>query len=458
MSISCYKDYQLIIQPGGCNPLGAAFDYHDALLELSGNSISWVQSTNKLWATLEGFGNSSGVDPTLIATLDYSGGTPPVMVKFANDPYSGFGFQGEPYYGLFYHQPHDCIIHVCTYHNPVPNPYTPGAVPFDVIRFYQPDGTMINEVDPNWNDTHGNSAWYKSFCRTSNANHVVCANLVGIGTSDVILLDTLAHSIVLHAPVVDHFDTSGSLWGRICYVNSTNKVLIPTGGICALQEFNPLTLVRTNYINNALGVGLYVESVTHDSLRDKLWLNSQGFPNAQFFRMNSATYAVEASYTFYSTSSDAVISAGGAGYTMGDILTVVGGVGLAAAFRVSGLGGGNSVTAATILEPGAYTTVPITPADTTGGTGVGCKISFAPGEPYSSFAYDTYYDSRCDCLVLNAGGFLYIMNPQTYDVEKGYFADGFNFFGMTDVDTTSGAIFAGAFWTVANSGVWRVAR
>jgi hypothetical protein len=66
----------------------------------------------------------------------------------------------------------------------------------------------------------------------------------------------------------------------------------------------------------------------------------------------------------------AVISAAGSGYTVGDILTAVGGTFThAAKFRVTTIGGGGSITGLVVSEGGAYTVNPASPVATTGGTG-----------------------------------------------------------------------------------------
>jgi hypothetical protein len=68
------------------------------------------------------------------------------------------------------------------------------------------------------------------------------------------------------------------------------------------------------------------------------------------------------------TQTDPVVVSGGTGYTVGNVLTVVGGTGSAATFTVSSVSGG-VITAATRTGAGDYTVLPINPVSVTGGTG-----------------------------------------------------------------------------------------
>ena len=71
----------------------------------------------------------------------------------------------------------------------------------------------------------------------------------------------------------------------------------------------------------------------------------------------------------------AVVSAGGTGYVVGDVLTASGGTFLnAAKFRVTTESGG-VVTGLVIQEGGSYSSNPSSPVSTTGGTGTGCTVT-----------------------------------------------------------------------------------
>jgi hypothetical protein len=68
------------------------------------------------------------------------------------------------------------------------------------------------------------------------------------------------------------------------------------------------------------------------------------------------------------------VAAGGTGYAVGNVLTVVGGTGTAATFTVATLSG-SAVATVTSTNAGSYSAVPTNPASTTGGTGTGCTIN-----------------------------------------------------------------------------------
>ncbi len=73
--------------------------------------------------------------------------------------------------------------------------------------------------------------------------------------------------------------------------------------------------------------------------------------------------------------SSAVIVAGGTGYTVNDVLTVVGGTASQAAqITVSAVSGG-IITAFTVTRAGSYTAVPSSPVSVTGGTGSGATFT-----------------------------------------------------------------------------------
>lgn len=69
------------------------------------------------------------------------------------------------------------------------------------------------------------------------------------------------------------------------------------------------------------------------------------------------------------------VAAGGTGYTLGDILTAVGGTSTSTAtFEVTGVSAG-VVTSVIIIENGGYTVEPGNPVSTTGGTGTGATLT-----------------------------------------------------------------------------------
>lgn len=64
----------------------------------------------------------------------------------------------------------------------------------------------------------------------------------------------------------------------------------------------------------------------------------------------------------------------GTGYTVGDVLTVVGGTGTAATYRVTAVDAVGAVTAIELVSSGDYTVQPTSPMQTTGGAGTGCRL------------------------------------------------------------------------------------
>jgi|SRR6185437_3037423 len=74
------------------------------------------------------------------------------------------------------------------------------------------------------------------------------------------------------------------------------------------------------------------------------------------------------------------IAIGGTGYTIGDTLTLIGGVGTAAQVQVTGVGASNAISTVVVTVPGSYTTLPIGNVDVSGGTGTGAKL-----DPYYKF-------------------------------------------------------------------------
>lgn len=88
----------------------------------------------------------------------------------------------------------------------------------------------------------------------------------------------------------------------------------------------------------------------------------------------------------------ATISSGGAGYVVGDVLTLVGGIySMSARFTVATVAAG-VVTAVTVAEAGSYTTTPTNPAATTGGTGAGAELTVTFNEPYKFWVHEVGTD------------------------------------------------------------------
>ncbi len=72
----------------------------------------------------------------------------------------------------------------------------------------------------------------------------------------------------------------------------------------------------------------------------------------------------------------AALVSGGSGYTVGDVLTAVGGTGTAVNVTVATLGAGNSVATVTYNNYGNYSVIPTNPVTLSGGTGTGCTFNY----------------------------------------------------------------------------------
>ena len=85
-------------------------------------------------------------------------------------------------------------------------------------------------------------------------------------------------------------------------------------------------------------------------------------------------------YTFNNAKVNAVaIAGGGAGYRVGDLLTVTGTAQRAARLYVSAVNGSGAVTAVAVDDAGVYTTLPANPVAVTGGAGAGATFNLTAG-------------------------------------------------------------------------------
>lgn len=83
------------------------------------------------------------------------------------------------------------------------------------------------------------------------------------------------------------------------------------------------------------------------------------------------------------------VTAGGGGYTLNDVLTVVGGTGTTAmTIKVLTLGGGNSVATAQIKNGGNYSVYPTNPVSVTGGTGTLATFTITWGQEIKGMYHD----------------------------------------------------------------------
>ena len=95
------------------------------------------------------------------------------------------------------------------------------------------------------------------------------------------------------------------------------------------------------------------------------------------------------------------VAAGGTGYTVGDTLTVVGGLGqIDTELTVSTVSGAGAVTGVTISNAGQYATAPSNPVSVTGGTGSAATFNLVFDNPYKFWVHEVGTD-EIDGLTLN---------------------------------------------------------
>ena len=170
--------------------------------------------------------------------------------------------------------------------------------------------------------------------------------------------------------------------------SSTSPIAIPDNGTLNV----PMTITDSLQVNN-LSVGL---DITHARVSDLTvslvapdGTQVQLFPGGTGADLSNTVFDDYAS-TFISAGSApytgtfrpmpgitrATIAAGGSGYTVNDILTVLGGSFVTpAVLRVTSVNGAGTITGIAILQSGAYGTQPFNPVSVTGGTGTSAKFN-----------------------------------------------------------------------------------
>jgi hypothetical protein len=95
------------------------------------------------------------------------------------------------------------------------------------------------------------------------------------------------------------------------------------------------------------------------------------------------------------------VFAGGTGYTVGDTLTLVGGLGqISTELTVSTVGGSGAITGVTITNAGQYTEIPVNPVSVTGGSGSAATFDMTFDNPYKFWVHEVGTD-EIDGLTLN---------------------------------------------------------
>lgn len=95
------------------------------------------------------------------------------------------------------------------------------------------------------------------------------------------------------------------------------------------------------------------------------------------------------------------INAAGTGYTVGDTLDVVGGLGpITTELTVSTVGGGGAITGISISNAGQYVEIPANPVSVTGGSGSAATFDLTFDNPYKFWVHEVGTD-EIDGLTLN---------------------------------------------------------
>lgn len=112
------------------------------------------------------------------------------------------------------------------------------------------------------------------------------------------------------------------------------------------------------------------------------------------------------------------IFSGGAGYTVGNVLTVVGGTSAAAAsVTVVSVSSEGAITAAAVGKPGVYTDIPTNPASVTGGSGTGAAFNLTWNAGVASSIYNGASWDR-------TGSWFTYLGSNVQDVTAGYRGNG----------------------------------
>jgi hypothetical protein len=168
--------------------------------------------------------------------------------------------------------------------------------------------------------------------------------------------------------------TAGFVVPAAPFVTEAQTLILPTGQISTdldIQANSDATLATIRSVGTAL---IFANLAVGDlvALRNAS-VGNIAAANAGVWQVA----AVNLSAIQVATIAEQGTTGNGAGYTNGDVVTVVGGTlgtgGHAATATLTVVGG--DVTAITLLNPGSYTALPSSPASVTGGTGAGLTVN-----------------------------------------------------------------------------------
>lgn len=207
---------------------------------------------------------------------------------------------------------------------------------------------------------------------------------VAAGGSGYVVGDELypASGTYIVTPVLEVTSVSG---GAVTAVQINNP------GICSSQPTNPVTTTSdgsgtgctinftwtagTGIITNIhiADAGVYTTQASNPVSQN----TSSGAGTGAKFEVTytDTAWEVKVDYKAYEATG-VVISAAGTGYTLNDIVTVVGGTYTAATtVKITGVSAGVPTSVAIDTEAGNYSTTPSNPASTSGGTGSGLTLT-----------------------------------------------------------------------------------
>jgi hypothetical protein len=207
----------------------------------------------------------------------------------------------------------------------------------------------------------------------------VNAGGTGYAIGDSLVPTTGTYSV---APELEVLTLSGS---------AVATILIKNPGVCSAQPTNPVSttsngsgtgctidftftagtgIITSVHIADA---GVYTTQATNPVLQNTTSGSGTG---AKFsFTYTDTAWATKIDYRAYEATAVA-ISAAGTGYTVNDIVTVLGGTKtVAATVKITAVSGGVPTAVAIHTEAGDYNTTPSNPASTSGGTGTGLTLT-----------------------------------------------------------------------------------
>lgn len=195
----------------------------------------------------------------------------------------------------------------------------------------------------------------------------------------------LADSATFHSCTNTHEVTTGVLqlrnpkfnFGTNVITGSTTKWFRLVKGVRRVQAVGTLRA--------------YQDTVDHQTVMHTLNWDGTTETSTQLQNITSAG-AISINMVFVDEASALAVTAGGTGYTVGDVLTVAGGTlessGTRTTATVATVSAG-VVTGVTLTNPGEWATAPAGAATTTGGTGSGCTLTLTTAKSIAARVFSS---------------------------------------------------------------------